>query len=841
MLKWQLPGCWKFYLLCSAWLLPGFDTFHTPPYFLGKAATVLYDAPEASFLKLLTISGGPNSLLGQAQAVYPYICSDYPEHQKNAKLSPSIILRVAVSPETIDITLNSPRPASAKGASMPPSKKEKRRMAKALRCTGDASHILTRCSSLPSAKDTADDSLISLTASAQHGVTQSNGNDTEVGKPSTARRSLSETFASLAARQPPAVSKKVYAFIHIATLRPTASFPLLLSGGGSDPFIDSNVRTGTDSTLKSIASLEEHARQTDSQTWQRGCPKTGEWLDDSPSVSYPRIDSNEKPTLLPTSTTDTSEEEVQPTPKRRLAEDLRREHELRDSAKETHLQTSQTGCPKTGENLDESPSASHPRIDSTDEFPFLPTSKTNTPQTGLGSTSSWPSGSDDPDQQVVPRRETSGTTTSRTIGLHDVQSGIDPFESLDGCREPQSDSCSRSSQLGGSASGSRRKNLSRGKPHSLAIDLSSFASFKAAAIKPIQKRADVPVRKTPPLISTQVPEAASNADARQVTSRPYSPPVETPPPDSVVVLEAAIDVNEETASRGHGSPSLSLRKSPVSVRVQEVATDVDSRPVTSSPHWQSLRPLPPDAARVSEAATTIHEDTTRKSRDSPPLCPETPPISLLIQEVAINVDASAVPGGPDTPPRRAFSTSTSLSSVSAAPSQSTTLVESPRIRDMPSTGTGQSMFSALTAGMWSRSPPGHDPDPSHWYNLTLEGRCQWIVYEPHLEHCRMKSHPTWTQDARGPQITQLGSCPKPIHAGQEISQWRGYDLHIRLMSEKHTILMSQYTQRFYGRDLDAARDIPRLRKSGEARPTAAVLERLASHEIVLPRWLLGRS
>lgn len=645
---------------------------------------------------------------------------------------------------------------------MPPSKKEKRKLAKANRRSEGESQVLSRCSSLSLAKDIVDDSLISLSAFAERDVRQVGGYGAEVGKRCTSR-SLNDTFANLAAQQPPANRKEiVHASIRSATFPPTASLPLFLSDRESDPFTDSNLqralervgaiskihgiredsrattihekrtKASTDSATRSTAGLKELTSQTHLQTSPRDCLEPGESWDESAFVSHPRIESNEVVPPLLESKTDTPQEELQQTSRRRLAADLQREHELRSSASETD--------PK--ETLKKSPSLSHPRIDSHQNFPILPTSKTNTPQTELQPTPNRLSSSDDSDQQGVPCRETSDFTPSRPIAPHHIQSAIDFSTSFDGCRDPQSDSSPQSSRLSDINTGSGREHLLKGKPHPHAMDLSSFASFKAAAIL-VRKTPHVPAPKTPPPIATTVSEAAFNFDARPVTSNPSRPPLKTLPPDAVPAPGAGINIDVKSVSESPNSPPLPWGTSPVSMPVQEVAIDTDARPVTK---------------------------------------------------------------GPDTRPLK--SSSTSHSSASVTLSQTTTLVESPRIHNVPWVSTSRLMTSAPAAGVWNRSRLGHAPGPPHSFKSTSTHRYRLDLYELQLKYFLKRQHPDWTQDARGRVITRLQARPRPIYAMHEIEQGK-HDQHTRLMSEEHTKLMNQYTQRFYDSDLDGARKLPR--------------------------------
>ncbi|KAL8763109.1 MAG: hypothetical protein Q9184_001002 [Pyrenodesmia sp. 2 TL-2023] len=594
---------------------------------------------------------------------------------------------------------------------MPPSKKEKRKMAKANRRAKGESQVLSRCSSLPLAQDIVDDSLISLSASAERDGRQLGGYGAGGGKPCTAR-SLNDIFANLAAHQLPATRKeKVHASIHSATFPRTASLPLFLSDRDSDPFTDSDLHRA----LERVGAIS----------------KIHEIREDSSATTI-----HEKRTKASTD----------PTP-RSIAS-------LKEITRQIHLQTPRRDCPEPEESLDGSASVSHPRVESNEEFPPFFKSKINTPQTKLQPTPNRLSGSDDSDQQGVPCRETSDFTPSRPIEPHNMQSSNDFFESFDGCRDPQSHSSPQSSRLSDIDTGSRREHLSNGKPHPQAMDLSSFASFKAAAI-PVRKIPGVPAPKTPPPIVTRVPEAAFKFDARPVTSNPHPRPLQTLFPDAVPVPGAGINVDVESVSESPDSPPLPLGTTSVTMRVQEVAIDTDARPVTK---------------------------------------------------------------GPDTPLLKASSIGHSPASVT--PSQATTLVESPRMNDVPSVSTGTLMAKAFAARVWNRSRLVHAPGRPHSFGPTSTDRYQQDLYELQLKHFRRRQHPDWTQDARGRVITPLQAHPRPIEARHEIQEQGKHAHHISLMSEEHTKLMSQYTQCFYGSDLDGARKLPRTMLQSSQRGTS---------------------
>ncbi|KAL8923712.1 MAG: hypothetical protein Q9208_004464 [Pyrenodesmia sp. 3 TL-2023] len=571
-------------------------------------------------------------------------------------------------------------------------------MAKANRRAEGDSQVSSRCSSLSLAKDIADDSLISLSAIAERDVHELGGYGTEVGKRCTAR-SLNDTFANLAARQPPVARKeKVNGSSRSATFFRTASLPLFLSDRDSDPFTDSNLQRTLEGAISKVHKVREDSRVTTI---------------------------HEKRTTASTDSTPTS---------------IASSKEL---TSRTHLQTPPRDCPRPGESLDQSASASHPRIESDEDFSSLLKSKTGTPQSELQQTRDRLSPSDDSDQQGVPCLETSNFTSSRPIQPYDIQSAIDLSESFDGCRDPQSDSSPQSSQLSDIDTGSCREHRLKGKPLPHSMDLSSFASFKAAAM-PVQKTPHVPAPKTPPPLAIRVPEAAFNVDARPGTNEPYPPPSKIPALDSVRVSEAGINVDVDSVSGKAHSPPLLLETTSVSMHVREVAVDTDARPVTK---------------------------------------------------------------GPKTPPLK--TSPTGYSSASVTPSQTTTLVESPRIHDVPSVGTGRLVTSGPEAWIWNRSRLGHAPRPARPFELTSRYRDPGHLYELQSEHLRRRKHPDWTQDARGRAITRLRAHPRPIDAMQEIPELGKDDQHMRLMREKHTMLMNQYTQRFYGSDLDAARDLPR--------------------------------
>ncbi|KAL8721095.1 MAG: hypothetical protein Q9225_002167, partial [Loekoesia sp. 1 TL-2023] len=142
---------------------------------------------------------------------------------------------------------------------MPPSKKELRKISKALRRSECGSNISTRSSSFSLAKDNEGSITVSATASAK---AQASKLTVHRGRQSGTVRSLSEASANFVMQSKPISSKTEQRVSDdAATAAPVASFRPLLGGQCPDPFLDTkgHPTSGEDGAVSKLDGSSDHS------------------------------------------------------------------------------------------------------------------------------------------------------------------------------------------------------------------------------------------------------------------------------------------------------------------------------------------------------------------------------------------------------------------------------------------------------------------------------------------------------------------------------------------------------------------------------------------------------
>lgn len=609
---------------------------------------------------------------------------------------------------------------------MPPSKKELRKISKALRRSEGGSNVSTVSSRLTLPKGTEDGTAISVDASAE-----SNADQPRVieSRKSSVARSLSETFADLAIQRPPvSLIKQEQTSNNVATIRPSAPRHSLL---GSDPFFDNNGQTAPEGS--------------------GALGKLNKLLNDSRAVI------REKQTAVSASSTPRSNTS------------------MKELVSQGSLQTPRKDWLKPAETLAQSPYATHRKFLSIEEFPPLPSSKSESPQEERQSSPELPTTSDDLHDESSHTPGESADTPSTPLELHDVwtespqkehqpspgpqsifddlrdQSRYSPGESadppstpielrdvqpgthfplsLDGTHDRKSISSLGSGYLADIDGGSSAKQLVEGQSQDHGIDLSSFASFKAAA-RPAMKHTDLSPLKLPPTCFTRGPKQVANAE-----------PVSEAPPKGTTFIES---------------------------------------------------PQPFRAA----------------------FAPEDLPMASLLAAGVLNRRSTGHGPGP--------------------PSGIDPRIEHPRFMSPEPCVSGKSIFgSRWKHGKISRffpkitEPLGRECDPivpptrlsprTRMLQIKMSERYKASLYQSRLESCEGVSHPDWTQDARGREESRpnLYRWPNPPHWMQAA---RGHMKEVPKpeKDDRYTKMMSDYTQRFYGSNLDQARDLHHIQRPKQA-------------------------
>ncbi|KAI4131838.1 MAG: hypothetical protein LQ338_001028 [Usnochroma carphineum] len=380
---------------------------------------------------------------------------------------------------------------------MPLSKKEQRKVSRALGRSESGSYIQSRSSSFSPAQDLGESITVSIDASAED--TTSRLENAEARKSSTAR-CLSDTFASLAVQRLPAACRREE---HVsndgATVRPKAPYHLLLDGRCPDPFLDSNEQTASGAG-GGISKLDDTQDDSGGATHRR--------QRDAGTGSASRLLAD-------------------------LKDDINQTWQIR-------LPVSQEESLKSAKSSAQSAPASHRRLVSTEDFPPLPTSKPGSPQEVRQTSPEYQSASDDVDEQGMRSPEKSDVNPLTPIEIHDIPQTYFP-ESFDGTKDHRSDSSPSSSDLVVIDSPARRERWNRNSP-------STFASFKDAA-RPASTLPVLPPLRIPDAIRSQEPEASEHNDTASEVQSQGTTLVEYHQPDDAALTDMGQSLRSMIAAR----------------------------------------------------------------------------------------------------------------------------------------------------------------------------------------------------------------------------------------------------------------------------------------------------
>ncbi|KAI4158890.1 MAG: hypothetical protein L6R39_000449 [Caloplaca ligustica] len=335
---------------------------------------------------------------------------------------------------------------------MPLSKKEQRKVSRALRRSEGGNNVSSRSSSFTPTQDIRSSIAGPIDASTEDDALQPR--ETEAREPITAR-SLSETFANLAVRQPPIARKtQVCTWNDGATVRLAARCHLCPGGQCPDPFLDC-------SEQKPFKEGSGNSKRQKTEVDSRDVPqKQQDWGTDCKLFATLTEIINQTPRQTP-----------------------------RDKSQTPEATQAQS---------------THRTLLLTEGFPSLPTSKPGTPQEDRRASPDPQSGSDGVNDQRTPSPSKSEVTPATPIELHRVPSGTYLPNSFDGTKDCRLDNWLVSDGHAGIDYAPRTEHWDGKSP-------SIFASFRAAA-RPIAKHTDLPPLEIPDYMNSRKPKVSHSFD-----------------------------------------------------------------------------------------------------------------------------------------------------------------------------------------------------------------------------------------------------------------------------------------------------------------------------------------